>query len=157
MVNEKPAPMWAQNVKNTIEKFPPSSKIFFRRRPRRRRHPHRRSCRNHHLVRGSPSVGEEWCVKRFVGGSGSEKKHLNVIRVNSRCCRSSSFHHQNNKTTEKHREFSSSSSPSKSLNPSAGSLSALVGINPNKLVASIVEGFNRGSVGSAREPLWMEV
>lgn len=151
MVYAKTAPMWAQNVKNSVEKFPPSNKIFFRlRRPRRHR------CRNH--LRRSPSVvaqkQEDWwcCVKSSFGGGGSER-NLNVIRGNSRCRRAS---FNQNKTAEEHRELLSSPSSS-NLSALPWSLSPIAGINPNKLVASIVEGFNRGSVGSAREPLWMEV
>lgn len=139
--------MRAQNVKNTIEKFPPSSKIFFL-RPRRRRGRHQSS----ELV--IIKEKEQWCAS---GGGGSEK-HLNVIRVvaavDSRCCLASFHLNHQNKTTEEqkdeHREFAALPSLPWSLSP-------IFGINPNKSVATFVEGFNRGSVGSAREPLWMEV
>lgn len=141
--------MRAQNVKNTIEKFPPSSKIFFL-RPRRRRGRHQSS---EELV--IIKEKEQWCAS----GGGSEK-HLNVIRVvataaDSRCCLASFHLKHQNKTTEEQkdehrREFAALSSLPWSLSP-------IFGINPNKSVATFVEGFNRGSVGSAREPLWMEV
>lgn len=134
-------------MKNTIEKFPPSSKIFFL-RPRRRRGRHQSS----ELV--IIKEKEQWCAS---GGGGSEK-HLNVIRVvaavDSRCCLASFHLNHQNKTTEEqkdeHREFAALPSLPWSLSP-------IFGINPNKSVATFVEGFNRGSVGSAREPLWMEV
>lgn len=137
-------------MKNTIEKFPPSSKIFFL-RPRRRRGRHQSS----ELV--IIKEKEQWCAS---GGGGGSEKHLNVIRVvataaDSRCCLASFHLKHQNKTTEeqkdKHRwEFAALSSLPWSLSP-------IFGINPNKSVATFVEGFNRGSVGSAREPLWMEV
>lgn len=135
-------------MKNTIEKFPPSSKIFFL-RPRRRRGRHQSS----ELV--IIKEKEQWCAS---GGGGSEK-HLNVIRVvaavDSRCCLAS-FHlnHQNKTTEEQKDEHRQEFAALPSL---PWSLSPIFGINPNKSVATFVEGFNRGSVGSAREPLWMEV
>lgn len=140
MVIENLAPMWAQIAKIEIKNIPPSNKIFFL-RPRRRRH--RRQ--SHH---------QEQREKSSCRGSGSEK-HLNVIRrraaaLDSRCCRSSSSSSNFENKTTQYREFSpSSSSPRSLLDP--------LNINPNKLVAIIEESFNRGSVGSAREPLWMEV
>lgn len=154
MAGEKPAPMRAQNVKNTIEKFPPSNKIFFL-RPRRRRRGrghHRRQSSAEELV---IKQKEQWCAS---GGGGGSEKHLNVIRVvaavDSRCCLASFHLNHQNKTTEEqkdeHREFAALPSLPWSLSP-------IFGINPNKSVATFVEGFNRGSVGSAREPLWMEV
>lgn len=129
VVIENPAPMWAQVVKIQIKNIPPSNKIFFL-RPRRRHRCHQ-------------SYQEQQREKSSCSCSGREK-HLNVTRAisDSWCCRSSS----QNKTTQ-HREFSSSSR----------TLFSSININPNKLVAIIEEGFNRGSVGSAREPLWMEV
>lgn len=135
-------------MKNTIEKFPPSSKIFFLRPRCRRRDRHQSS----ELV--IIKEKEQWCAS---GGGGSEK-HLNVIRVvaavDSRCCLASFHLKHQNKTTEEqkdeHREFAALPSLPWSLSP-------IFGINPNKSVATFVEGFNRGSVGSAREPLWMEV
>lgn len=135
-------------MKNTIEKFPPSSKIFFL-RPRRRRGRHQSS----ELV--IIKEKEQWCAS---GGGGGSEKHLNVIRVvaavDSRCCLASFHLNHQNKTTEEqkdeHREFAVLPSLPWSLSP-------IFGINPNKSVATFVEGFNRGSVGSAREPLWMEV
>lgn len=133
MVIANPAPMWAQTVKIEIENIPPSNKIFFL-RPRRRRH----RCRQSHQE-------QQQREKSSCRSSGSEK-HLNVI-ARSRCYRPYSLQNQTT-TTAQHREYSSC--------PSPWPLSSL-DINPNKLVAIIEEGFNRGSVGSAREPLWMEV
>lgn len=49
------------------------------------------------------------------------------------------------------------SSGAKTAEQSYSSYSAELIINRNKLVAIFEEGFNRGSVGSAREPRWMEV
>lgn len=155
--------MWAQKVKNTIENFPPSNEIFFL-RPRRRRC-HRRHHRlvavgRRSLLRSLSVAQEEHCEKSPLAGGGGSEKNLNVIpRADDSWCYPASFHHQN-KTTEHqeqqtHREdyypwTSSSPLPWWSLYP-------IIGFTPNKSVATIVEGFNRGSVGSAREPLWMEV
>lgn len=141
--------MRAQNVKNTIEKFPPSSKIFFLRPRRRGRGRHQSS----ELV--IIKEKEQWCAS---GGGGGSEKHLNVIRVlaavDSRCCLASFHLKHQNKATEEQKEHRPEFAALPSL---PWSLSPIFGINPNKSVAIFVEGFNRGSVGSAREPLWMEV
>lgn len=138
-------------MKNTIEKFPPSSKIFFL-RPRCRRRGRHQSSEELVIIKEK----EQWCAS---GGGGGSEKHLNVIRVvaavDSRCCLASFHLKHQNKTTEEQkdehrREFAALPSLPWSLSP-------IFGINPNKSVATFVEGFNRGSVGSAREPLWMEV
>lgn len=122
--------MWAQNEKKSIESFPPLNKIFSF-RPRHRRH-------------RSPSSAHE--VEQCVSVSGGSEKNRNVICVaaHSRCCRAQ--FHQNK--TEKDCKYS--------LLSSLLRLDSSIDFDPNKLVATIVEGFNRGSVGSARVPLWME-